>query len=405
MGKPDQGAVHDAVSNEVSAERVETVIQVGTVHGGVVGRLYRFTVTLPRAVRNAVVALIVAVLVAGGTYAVLTWVVPQFAPTYKTEFLVDLSGAGASPEDFAASVDSLGKALGNTGEDDAIALRGFGGQCGAEGNTSRLVGFGKGNRDEIGEAVRVASPAGEATLLRGIVEATADFSEPFSQDAKQVNRIIVVTRNGVDACDDDRAFVEEEIRDRVAAAGLDIQFRFVGYQLGDDHRDGLERLAAGADAPTPLLPDSPDELRAALEWVTNVEPVLRSADRVIDMFDPAVARLNEAVQAIVDGRLDIAGRIIDDVAPITADDEFAELRGRARTSVARDLHAKTLQLRERQGRVVDAARQLLDVARSGAPFTDRFESFQRAADDYNAQVDAINEILAALRASSPGGTR
>lgn len=401
MGSTGTGDVH----NELSAERVETVVQAATIHGGVVGRLYRFTVTMPRAVRNAVVVLIVAALLAGGTYAVLTWVVPQFAPTYKTEFLVDLSGAGGAPEDFTESVESLGKALGNAGENDAIALRGFGGECGADGNTNQLVDFGKGNRDEIGQAVRAAAPAGNATLLRGIIEATADFSAPFSQDAKQVNRIIVITRNGVDACDDDRAFVEAEIRDRVAAAGLDIQFRFVGYQLTGDHRGGLEQLATGADAPPPLLPDSPDELRAALDWVTNVEPVLRSARRVIDIFDPSVAKLNEAVQAIVDGRLDIAERTIDDVAPITADAEFAELRGRANTPIALALHGRTLELRARQGHVVEAARQLLDAARSGTAFGARFDAFQRAAQDYNVQVEAINDILATLRATSPGATK
>ncbi|GAA1308304.1 VWA domain-containing protein [Saccharothrix xinjiangensis] len=406
MEQPEGGGRHNGGShNTVEATTVETVVQANTIRGGVTGRLYRFTVEMPPAVRNAVVALLVAALLAGGAHAALTWVLPQFAPTYKTEFLVDLSGAGAASEDFAASVESLGKALGNSGDDDAIALRGFGGECGAEDNTTQLVGFGKGNRDEVGNAVRAASPSGRATLLRGVVEATADFSEPFSQDAKQVNRIIVVTRNGVDACDDDRGFVEEEMRDRVAAAGLAIEFRFVGYQLDDDHRDNLGKLATGAAAPPPLLPDSPDELRAALEWVTNVEPVLRSARQVIDIFDPTVARLDEAVQAIVDGRLDVADRAIDDVAPITAEAEFENLRSRARTPAAVDLHAKAVQLRDRQARVIEAARQLLDAARSGTPFDERFEAFRRAAEDYNAQVDAVNEVLAALRATSPGATR
>ncbi|MFD7653646.1 VWA domain-containing protein [Actinosynnema sp. NPDC059797] len=424
MGQPEHGDARDAVAadvaagngtagngtagngtgNAVTATTIGTVVQAGTIRGGVTGQRYLFSVQMPPAVRNALVALLVAALLAGGAYAVLTWVVPQFAPTYKTEFLVDLSGAGAAPEDFAASVESLGKALDNSGDDDAIALRGFGGECGAEDNTTRLVGFGKGNRDEVGAAVRAAAPSGRATLLRGVVEATADFSEPFSQDAKQVNRIIVVTRNGVDACDDDRAFVEEEMRDRVAAAGLAIEFRFVGYQLDRDHRDNLAKLATGADAPPPLLPDSPDELRAALEWVANVEPVLRSARRVVDVFDPTVARLNEAARAIVEGRLDVAGRAVDDVAPVTADAEFEDLRGRARTPAAVDLHAKAVQLRDRQGRVVEAARRLLDAARSGTPFGERFEEFQRAAEDYNAQVDAVNEALAALRATGPGAT-
>ncbi|MDQ2586049.1 VWA domain-containing protein [Saccharothrix yanglingensis] len=397
-------AGHD-VRNTVNAENVETAVLAGTTRGGVVGRLYRFTVEMPPAVRRAVVALVVTALLAGGAHVVPTWVLPRFAPTYKTEFLVDLSGADGASDDFAASVESPGKALGNSGDDDAIALRGFGGECGAEGNTTRLVDFGTGNRDEIAAAVRAASPVGSATLLRGVVEATADFSAPFSQDAEQVNRIIVITRNGVDACDDDRDFVEREMRDRVAAAGLEIEFRFVGYQLADDHRDNLAKLATTVDATSPLLPDSPDELRAALDWVTDVEPVLRSANQVVNVFDPAVAKLNEAVRAIADGRLDVADRTIDDIAPVTADAEFENLRSRARTPAAIDLHAETLELRDRQGQVVEEARGLLAAARSGTPFGERFEAFQRAAEDYNAQVDVINEVLAALPATSPGATR
>ncbi|MFC6093318.1 hypothetical protein [Saccharothrix lopnurensis] len=118
-----------------------------------------------------------------------------------------------------------------------------------------------------------------------------------------------------------------------------------------------------------------------------------------------MADLNGAVRAIVEGRLDVADRTIDDVVPITADAEFENLRSRARTPAAVDLHAKTVQLRDRQGRVIEAAWQLLDAARSGTPFGERFEAFQRAAEDYNAQVDAVNEVLAAPRATSPGVTR
>ncbi|HEX6341114.1 VWA domain-containing protein [Umezawaea sp.] len=386
--------------NTLSAEHVTTSLQVGTVHGAVVGTINWFGVQVPRSVARAVITLVVVALVGAGTFAVVTWVVPLFAPTYKTEFLLDLAGSD-TPDGLADSTASLAKALGNSGDQDAMALRGFGGECGAEDNTTRLVGFGEDNRAEIGEAVRGLSASGSATLVRGIVEATADFSDPLSLDATQVNRIIVVTRHGVDACDDDARFVEREVRDRVAAAGLAIEFRFVGYQLPAEHRDRLTALATAANAPPPLLAEKPADLDAALDWVANVEPGRRSAQRVVDLLNPAVAKVNDAAQAIVDGRLDVAGRTLDGVEPVTAEAEFEELRSRATTSAAVDLHARAVDLRDRQGRVVAAAVELLAAARSGAALDERLRTFREVADDYNAQVDVVNEALAALR--PPGG--
>ncbi len=179
-----------------------TVQAMRDIRGGI--RIGNFpTIPMPRSVRTAIIVTVVVVLAAGTVAAVVTWVLPEFAPTYKTEFLVDLSATGADASAVAESGDSLRKAIGNTGDDDAVALRTFGGQCGTDGNTAQVVDFGRGNRDEIGSAIGGASMSGAATLVRGLIGATEDFSGPFSRDAKQVNRIVVVTRNGVDACDDD----------------------------------------------------------------------------------------------------------------------------------------------------------------------------------------------------------
>ncbi|MFC7614282.1 VWA domain-containing protein [Actinokineospora soli] len=387
----------------MTAGQAEVVVQAGgNVRWKHFERVYRYTVEMPRAVRNAVVAVLVSALVAGGAFAVLTWVVPAFAVTYKTLFLLDMSAAGADSEAVAAGIDSLGKAMNNSGDDDAIAVRTFGGECGSESNTTQLVDFGTGNRDEIRAAVSAAPVSGAPTLLRGVIEAAADFSGPLTQDAKQVNRIVVVTRNGVDACDDDLGFVEREMRDRVRAAGLDLEFRFVGYQLDDEGKEGLDKLATGAQAPPPITADRPDELAAALDWVANVEPVLRSAQDVVDVLNPVVADLNEVVQATVDGRLDVAEQTLGGLA-LAPSVEFDNLRTRAKTPAAVDLHERAVGLRERQLRLVDAARDLLDTARAGEPMAERLAQFRADADAYNIEVDAMNRILAALRAAGPGG--
>jgi hypothetical protein len=382
-----------------------TTIQAGGNISGKIRLVTFLSIEMPRAVRNVVVTILVAALLGGGTAAVITWVLPEFAPTYKTEFLVDLSAAGAEPSEVTESLDSLRKAMGNSGDDDSVALRTFGGECGSDGNTTQLVGFGTGNRDEINEAVGGASVTGAATLLRGVIEAAADFSEPFSQDAKQVNRIVVVTRNGLDACDDDTDFVEREMRDRLASSGLSVEFRFVGYRLDDEHRTGLDRLAGSAEAPPPVLAEDPEELQAALEWIANVEPVLRSASDVVDILNPVANQVNDAAQAIVDGRLDVAERTLSAIEPPTADIEFENLRTRAKTQDTVEVHQRATALRDRQRNAVDAVSALLDVARSGEPFSEELADFRRAADLYNAEVEALNTLLAQLRATGPGGRR
>jgi len=372
------------------------------IRGGI--RMGTFlNIPMPRSVRNLIIVVLVAALVGGAVAAVVTWVLPEFAPTYKTEFLVDLSATGADPSAVAESRDSLRKAIGNTGDDDAVALRTFGGQCGTDGNTDQVVGFGTGHRDDIGTAIGGAAVSGAATLVRGLIGATEDFSAPFSQKAKQVNRIVVVTRNGVDACDDDTGYVQREIRDRLASSGLAVEFRFVGYRLADKDQPVLDRLAESASAPPPVLAQDPAQLQAALDWIANVEPVLRSAHDVVDTLNPVAKQLNDAAQAIVDGRLDVAGRALDAIKPATADTEFANLASRAKTPDAIEVNNRAMDLRERQKNAVPAVRALLDLAKAGKPFGTELTAFRRDADLYNSDVDTLNKLLARMRASGPGG--
>lgn len=382
-----------------------TTIQAGRDIRGRIKTGTFLSVPMPRPVRVLIIVGLVAALAAGAVTAVVTWVLPQFAPTYKTEFLVDLSATGAGSSAMAESRDSLRKAIGNTGDDDAVALRTFGGQCGTDGNTSQVVGFGRGNRDDLGSAIGGAEVSGAATLVRGLIGATEDFSAPFSQNAKQVNRIVVITRNGVDACDDDSDYVQREIRDRLASSGLAVEFRFVGYRLSDKDKPVLDRLASSASAPPPVLAQDPAELRAALDWIANVEPVLRSAHDVVDTINPVARQLNAAAQAIVDGRLDVAGRTLAAIQPVTADTEFENLKTRAKTPEAVEVYNRAAALRDRQEKAVPAVRALLDLAKAGKPFGPDLTAFRHEADLYNTEADTLNRLLARMRAAGPGGHR
>lgn len=381
-----------------------TIQAAGDIRGKIKAGTF-LHIPMPRSVRTLIIVVLVTALVSGAAAAVVTWVLPEFAPTYKTEFLVDLSAVDADPSAVAESRDSLRKAIGNTGDDDAVALRTFGGQCGAEGNTDQVVGFGTGHRDDIGSAMGSASVSGAATLVRGLIGATEDFSAPFSQDAKQVNRIVVVTRNGVDACDDDTEYVQREIRDRLAASGLSVEFRFVGYRLAEKDKPLLDRLATSASAPPPVLAQDPAELQAALDWIANVEPVLRSAHDVVDTLNPVAKQLNDAAQAVVDGRLDVAERTIAAIKPAAADTEFDNLESRAKTADAVEVYHRAVSLRDRQKKAVPAVRAILDLAEAGRSFTAELTAFRHDADLYNTDVDTLNKLLARMRAGGPGGHR
>ncbi|MFD1537430.1 hypothetical protein [Nonomuraea guangzhouensis] len=358
--------------------------------------LYVTVVNLPRSLTVSLVTLIVGAMVAGVAWFVVGVVLPQYAPTYKTQFLID---ATSEPGDITRSLMTV---VGSAGDRDALALRRFGGECGADDNTTQLVSFGTGNRQDIKAAAGQVRAGGQSTLLRGIVAAVEDFAAPFAQRAKQVNRVIVISNHGADACDADTAFVEREIRERVASAGLNIQFRVVGYRVPRAQREALERIADASGATAPLYAGTPAQLDSALDWFTNVEPVLENARRVITTLNATIDRVKAGLLAIRDGRLDVAERELRQAGTGGVDTELDDLAGRAKTPAARDLHARAADLRTRQGRLLDGARRLLDSARAGSP--PELTSLERAIADYNDRVKHMNDAIKALRATAPAST-
>ncbi|MEU6473865.1 hypothetical protein ABZ927_25970 [Streptomyces massasporeus] len=356
------------------------------------------TVEMPRIVRVLLAVLLATLLAVGVGWLYFDWFSPKLAPNYRTQFLID-TATGTDPQGTASVAKSLGKTVVNSGDEDALALRRFGGECGATDNTARLVGFDVDNRQEITRAAGRMRPAGGPTLVRGIVQAVEDFSGPFDRKARQVNRIIVVTRHGVDACEDDIAFVEKEIRERVGAAGLSLQFRVVGFQVPGDQRRTLDRIATAAKAPQPVYVESAPDLDRTLDWFSNAEPVLASAQRIVDTLNTTVDQVDTAIRAVKDGRLDTADstlgrarKAVNGTRP-----EFDDLTDRARNPDARNVNEAADRLRRKQKQVVDAASRVLESAEAGSPLDPRMKAFQTAAAHYNAEVKSMNKLLAALR--------
>jgi len=357
-----------------------------------------FWIELPKSVRRLLIVLLVGVLVTGTGFVAVRWVIPLFAPIYKTTFLID-----AADGDLASVTNALTTVVGNSGEHDSQSLRSFGGECGTDDNTAQLVGFGTGNRQEIAQAARTVRQGAKATLQRGIVEAVNDFTPPLSLKAKQVNRIIVVTRHGTDACDPDDEFVQAQIRERVAAAGLTIEFRFIGYQVSDD-KQRLKDLATQLKTQAPTFTDSPEALKQVLAWFTTIEPVLRSSQSVVNVLNPTVDKLNSATAALKDGRFDLAESALSEARDAVVDIEIKDLDGRTGSADAVRLRDMAVRLRTLQAAVIKAADALLDQARSGRNLTEPLAVYTKAADAYNAEARDMTDALTSLRAKGPGGT-
>ncbi|MGW1956998.1 hypothetical protein ACWCPI_30310 [Streptomyces sp. NPDC001920] len=188
--------------------------------------------------------------------AAAAFFVYRSVPDHRTAFLVDASvpvpaSAARRGADFAAVAGAVGSAAQNAGEGDALSLRRFGGDCGAPGNTSQIVGSGTGHGREIADSVRRLTPGGQATLGSGIAAVIQDFDGLYPFRGEKSNRIIVVTSSGRDACTSDQRALLREAHDNAKSAGLELEFRFVGYKVPAGERADLSRLAAAVGAPAP----------------------------------------------------------------------------------------------------------------------------------------------------------
>ncbi|MER6494504.1 hypothetical protein [Streptomyces griseorubiginosus] len=213
----------------------------------------------------ALITVIVLILAAAALF------VYRSIPDHRTAFLVDASipaessaAAARRGADFAAVARAVGSAAQNAGDADALSLRRFGGDCGEPGNTSQVVQSGTGRGNEIAGSVRQLTPGGHATLRSGIGAAIEDFEGLYPFRGEKSNRIVVVTSSGKDACTSDQRALLKEAHDKVKAAGLKLEFRFVGYKVPAGERADLGRLAAAVGAPAPRFADTTGSLAPIL---------------------------------------------------------------------------------------------------------------------------------------------
>lgn len=211
-------------------------------------------------------ALLCVVVVTIGAIAVVVW---RSMPDYRIAFLVDTSTAEAS----TAVAGAVGAAVQNTGDDDALSLRRFGGRCGDPDDTAQVVGAGAGHAARISRSVRGLATGGSATLEDGVLAAIKDFSGHYPFRGRKSNRIIVITGRGTDACTRDQAAVKRTLQEKVKAAGLGLDFRFVGYLTPIGEQANLTQLASAVNAQAPEFARTPADLTAILKHLIIPKPV------------------------------------------------------------------------------------------------------------------------------------
>jgi hypothetical protein len=222
--------------------------------------------TRPRVRRRRwILALVCVVVVAISAVVVVVW---RSIPDYRIAFLVDTS----VPEASSAVAGAVGAAVQNTGNGDALSLRRFGGRCGDPRNTARVVEAGAGHAARISRSVRGLATGGSATLESGVLAAIKDFSGRYPFRGRKSNRIIVITSRGSDACTRDQAAVKRALQAKVKAAGLDLDFRFVGYLTPSGEQANLTQLASAVNAKTPQFAQTPADLTATLRNLVIPKP-------------------------------------------------------------------------------------------------------------------------------------
>jgi hypothetical protein len=123
-------------------------------------------------------------------------------------------------------------------DDEGLALRRTGAECGSSGD--RLVGFGKGHREDVLNEARDLQPEGKSNLVSAVIEAVGDFrNEPAFNGPTSTRRVLVFT-SGEDECFE--GDVAGKIQAELADAKVSTSFTFIALKASGAALRQLEEL-------------------------------------------------------------------------------------------------------------------------------------------------------------------
>jgi hypothetical protein len=292
-------------------------------------------------------------------------------------------------------------ALANMAEGDNLALRIFGGECGAPGNTQLLLPFGPGKVRMSQNVREVVKTFGQSSLVSAVIEATGNFNVRRFRD--QSARLIVLT-GGYDQCGNpDPA---GEIRRRLDRyPGLKLDLRFIGVGLRPEAQAQLGALAQALGAEM-TNPAESTALDAALQRILIVQPRVAEVEQVTLTLNEGAAHANTAVSRIGGGDYDAADRELQQAADALARGGVT-LPDARQPQAVRDLLDLARQRRDEQQQMIDAARALTRASRSSdeAAAAEARRAYNAASARHNRIIGKINQLQEQIIrgvVSSPG---
>lgn len=279
-------------------------------------------------------------------------------------------------------------------DDGNVGLRTLGGGC--DGRGELAVDIGTGHADDIKRAAGDVRPEGAAPLGAAILAAAADLGDTERFPPGVSRRIVVITA-GTDSCARDAA---REVRERLDADKLEVDFRLVGVAVPPDEQPALEELAGEFHEGRAVFAADRDELRRALDDVIRREPVVQGANAVIALGNDAVDDLQQFADTI-DTDPDAAEEAIEraDVVLERSQLPFEALEpAEGERGKTVELHDRVAELRQLQRALLDAARDSLEPARSRSDDPTAQKRYDEAIGAFDEAVTKHNEKVGEVEA-------
>ena len=358
--------------------------------------------------RRWFVGLAAVIGVVGGLVAIFNGVAPYFTPkpaasvSQNTEIILDRSESMARRlDDGTTRLDLARKAvdrvLGHEIDGDNLAFREFGGAC-PDGVTHAppTLSFSQENAQRVRDEIKGLNAKGKATLVAGLRDAIADFSDEtrFKGLGK---RIIVITGN-LDACGDR---FEHDVVDKLNALkkGSDskivLDLDFIGIGLEPAARSKYDEYAEQTGGAAHFADDL-QQLDNVIE-IIEVARVMRDGNAVSGALNASAKLLSPAITGLRNRDYAAAERGLQ-----TAREELARSDIPFQGLLKRQSSEERSALRKAQyGRIYQAASRSRELQSQVISLTETMLSQAKSSDEsaLKASVDKYEEIAAAYNQS------
>jgi hypothetical protein len=250
-------------------------------------------------------------------------------------------------------------------ENDNLALRSVGGECGKDEGSQQVVQFGRKIQEEIEASANRLQPRGHASIVTGIAAAIADL-EPL-RDAPR--RIVVLT--GGEFCPDED-FSEITLRMKTAKLEpTELDIHVIGLGLSGESQQKLGALVSDVGGFLSVVKTAA-EIHRRVQWALELnppaKPLMQDIFRIVDALNGLNARVSEVAGSLNARNFDRAPVLLK-TAQTSIDEATGVLGVKHRSSATYQLYLKTaMERRSSQSRLLEIGSDLLRIAQTpGGP--------------------------------------